>query len=305
MDNLATEPSTSPLTTEGAAEVFANLLDPERQSEASAPPEVPTELSLDAPTEAASDDPMVTVKIDGKDIELPLSELKNGYQRQADYTRKTQEVAEIRKATTAEQQAAAQERQAYASNLQKMQAQLEGALQEQQNTNWQALIDSDPVEYLKQQHLWQQRQAAYQQNIAQQQQLASVMQAEQAKNYSEHLSMQQQELLAKLPDWKDEGKAAAEKAALRTYLLQQGYDEAAVSSVADARAVVMARKAMLYDQMLAKASAAQKRVSNLPTKVERPGAGEPQGLDKRSSAFQRLSKSGRVEDAAAVFSTFI
>ena len=81
--------------------------------------------------------------------------------------------------------------------------------------------------------------------------------------------------------------------------------EQARGSVADARAVVMARKAMLYDQMLAKANTATKRVSNLPSRIERPGAGEPQGLDKRSTAFQRLSKSGRVEDAAAVFSTFI
>ena len=302
MDNQATEPSTSPLTTEGAAEVFANLLDPEREASA---PEVPTELSPPEPVEDPEAAQMVTVKIDGKDVEVPLSELKNGYQRQADYTRKTQEVAEIRKATTAEQQAAQQERQAYASNLQRMQVQLEGALQEQQQTNWQALIESDPVEYLKQQHLWNQRQAAYQQNIGQQQQLATVLQAEQARSYSDHLSAQQQELLAKLPDWKDEGKATAEKAALRTYLLQQGYDEQAVSSVADARAVVMARKAMLYDQMLAKANTATKRVANLPTRIERPGAGEPQGLDKRSSAYQKLSKSGRVEDAAALFSTFL
>ncbi|NDH54059.1 MAG: hypothetical protein EBY24_19230, partial [Betaproteobacteria bacterium] len=294
MDNQATEPSNEPLTTEGAAEVFANLLDPEREARAL---EVPTELSLETPAAAASDDPMVTVKIDGKDIEMPLSELKNGYQRQADYTRKTQDVAEIRRAATAEQQAANQERQAYAGNLQKMQAQLEGALEQQQNINWQSLIDSDPVEYLKQQHLYQQRQAAYQQNIEQQRQLATVLQAEQVQNYSQHLSAQQQALLAKLPDWKDEGKAAAEKAALRTYLLGQGYDEQAVSSVADARAVVMARKAMLYDQMLAKANTVTKRVSNLPSRTERPGAGVPQGLDKRSSAFQRLSKSGRVEDA--------
>lgn len=302
MDNQATEPSNEPLNTEGAAEVFANLLDPEREARAL---EVPTELSLEPPIEAATDDPMVTVKIDGKDIEMPLSELKNGYQRQADYTRKTQDVAEIRRAATAEHQAALQERQAYAGNLQKMQAQLEGGLEQQQRIDWQTLIDSDPVEYLKQQHLYQQRQVAYQQNIAQQQQLATVLEAEQVQNYSQHLSAQQQALLAKLPDWKNESKATAEKAALRTYLLQQGYDQEAVSSVADARAVVMARKAMLYDQMLAKASTVTKRVSNLPSRIERPGAGEPQGLDKRSTAFQRLSKSGRVEDAAAVFSTFI
>ena len=62
----------------------------------------------------------------------------------------------------------------------------------------------------------------------------------------------------------------------------------------------MARKAMLYDQMVGKAAAAAKKVATLPNKVERPGGGETQNLDKRAAAFQRLSKSGRVEDAASL-----
>lgn len=37
---------------------------------------------------------MVTVKIDGQDVEVPLDEALAGYQRQSDYTRKTQELAE-------------------------------------------------------------------------------------------------------------------------------------------------------------------------------------------------------------------
>jgi hypothetical protein len=61
---------------------------------------------------------------------------------------------------------------------------------------------------------------------------------------------------------------------------------------------------MLYDQMIAKASAAAKKVSTLPTKVERPGSGKT-GLDQRSSAFQRLTKSGSVDDAAAVFRSIL
>ena len=112
-------------------------------------------------------------------------------------------------------------------------------------------------------------------------------------------------VLAKLPEWSDPAKATADKAAIRAYLLEQGYDENAVSSVADARAVLMARKAMLYDQMLKKADVAARKVAQLPTRIERPGTGDVQPLDKRSSAFQRLSKSGRVEDAAAVFSALL
>lgn len=38
----------------------------------------------------------VVVKVDGNDVKVPLSEVTAGYQRQSDYTRKTQELAEQR-----------------------------------------------------------------------------------------------------------------------------------------------------------------------------------------------------------------
>jgi hypothetical protein len=42
-------------------------------------------------------DKPVRLTVDGEEIEVPLSEALNGYQRQADYTRKTQELAEQRR----------------------------------------------------------------------------------------------------------------------------------------------------------------------------------------------------------------
>jgi hypothetical protein len=39
---------------------------------------------------------VVKVKLDGEELQVPLSEALAGYQRQADYTRKTQELAEQR-----------------------------------------------------------------------------------------------------------------------------------------------------------------------------------------------------------------
>lgn len=318
MDNPATEPSTTPLNTDSAAAAFSQLLDTEQPQDAESTAKVDTEIEAKKPAEAEpakaedaeadaadADDPLVTVKIDGKTVEVPLSELKNGYQRQSDYTRKTMETAEQRKAAEAAQQQAQQERQAYAVNLQRMQAQLEGALQEQQKIDWQALLDSDPVEYLKQQHLAQQRQAAYQQTLAQRQQLEAMAQAERAQMQQRHLEQQQQELLTRLPDWRDDAKSKAEKSALREYLLKEGYSEQDVSGISDARAVILTRKAMLYDQMLAKASAAAKKVSNLPQRTERPGNSETNTIDKRGAAFQRLSKTGRIEDAASVFASLI
>lgn len=313
VDTPETAPASTDLEPHEAASLFEKFIDPADDPNDD-PPKVeetePVEAEPDdAPEiEAADDAPeveTVTVKIDGKEVEVPLDELKKGYQRQADYTRKTMEVAESRKAADAEAQKAQAERAEYAQNLQRMQARLEGALQEQQNTDWDALIQSDPVEYLRQKHLAETRQAALHENLAEQQRLATQFEADRQRQQTEHLAQQQEALLAKLPEWKDEAKAKAEQSAIREYLLDQGYGAQEVASVGDARAVVMARKAMLYDRMLAKAQAAAKKVSTMPAKVERPGAGEPQHLDKRSAAYQRLGKSGSVDDAAAVFAGLI
>ncbi len=309
MDNPATEPSNSALGADDAASLFAAMLDPvaaeEPKEDAPAVQAEAKEPEAETEAEATEDDPVVTVKIDGKDVEVKLSELKNGYQRHADYTRKTMEVSEQRKAAETETAKARQEREAYAQNLTRLQAQLEGVLQEQQNAvDWEKLLESDPVEYLKQQHLAQARQAKLHQVYTEQQRVAAQQQAEAEEAHSRHIQAQQQELLAKLPDWKDAKKADAEKAAIRDFLIREGYEADSLNKITDARAVVLARKAMLYDQMMSKAQAAAKKVANLPTKVERPGvAAEAPGLDRRASAYQRLTKSGKVEDAAAVFAS--
>ena len=297
-----------------AAELFAQVIDPtppEEAVKAEAPAEEApaVEDAADAATEAEPaaepDDPTVTVKIDGKDVEVKLSELKQGYQRQSDYTRKTMAVSDAAKAAQAETQKAQQERQAYAANLQRIQLQVEMGLQEQQKIDWAELLERDPVEYLKQQHLANTRQAQRQQVAAELQKVAAIQEAENAKAYAGRIQAQTQELLGKLPEWADEAKAKAEKSAIRDYLLTQGYEAADTDNIADARAVVLARKAMLYDQMMSRAKAEAKRVSSLPPKVERPGVGDNPGIDRRSSAFQKLGKSGRVEDAAAVFASLL
>lgn len=307
--------SSAPLDINGAANVFASMLEPQaeeakepEQEQPTPEAEEPTEAESEQPEEAEQeeDDPLVTIKVDGKELEVPLSELKNGYQRQADYTRKTMEVSEQRKAAESERQAAQQERQQYAQRLQEQQIILQSALADQNQINWQQLIDNDPIEYLKQKNLFEQRQSALQRTQWEQQQLMQQQQAEEAKAREAFLSEQQEQLLAKLPDWKDPEKAKLGKSELRNYLKSEfGFDDDHISNVVDHRAILMARKAMLYDAMVSKAKAAEKKVATLPQKVERPGVSESKTLDKRSSAFQRLNKSGSIDDAARVFASFL
>lgn len=312
--------NTSSLTTDQAGAAFAALMDaPEPEKEESGAPAADTpaeetpgenaqEEGGDAPLSEEEGNEIVTVLVDGKPVELTkaqIAEAHKGSLRQADYTKKTQEVAEQRKAAEAETAKAREERARYAEGLSKAQAVLEAQLQEQQNIDWQTLLETDPVEYLKQQRIAQARQANLQQTLAQQEQLKELARADQESSYRQHVLAQREQLLAKVPEWKDEAKMKAGVAEIKEYLLKSGYSESEISNVHDHRAVLNVRKAMLFDKMMAKASAASKQVQKVPQRVERSTGGDSQGLDRRQAAFQRLSKSGSVEDAGNVFASLI
>lgn len=312
MDTPTASVETSALNVDGAAQAFSALLEPiDEKSAQDLEQEAIAELTTASPESAVGapeEDAGITIEVDGKEVKLSKAELADAYKnglRQSDYTKKTMEAAEQKKTATAEIQRTQAERQQYGVNLQKMAAQLEGALQEQGKIDMQSLLENNPVEYLKQQHLWQQRQAAYQQNIQQQSQLAQIEQAEKASARESFLVEQRDQLLAKLPDWKDPAKASAEKAAISKYLIDQGFEPAALENITDHRAVLLGRKAMLYDAMMAKANAAAKKVQAAPQRVVRSGVADSGKPDGRSAAMTRLGKTGRVEDAAAVFAQFL
>lgn len=312
------ESDSSALDVNSAAAVFSNILEPreaapevkeEKQPEAKEPEAQGDESEAEEQPEVkegnTEEEPQkFTIKVDGKDVEVTEEELAEMYKsglRQSDYTKKTMEVAEARKTAEAETQKAQQERTQFAQKLHSQEILLHAVLQEQSQINWQELLANDPVEYLQQKHLFDQRQAALQNIHQEKQQLLQQHQAEQQKNHAQFVAQQQEELLAKLPHWKNSEKAKAEQGELREFLQSNGFSDAELNSIVDHRHVIVARNAMLYDKMMSKAQAAAKKISTLPTKIEKPGVTTSGGLDKRTAAYQRLSKSGSVEDAAAVF----
>lgn len=285
------------------------------------------EANPDPAAQAKDTEPVkVTVNIDGKPVELTPEEIAEAYKsgmRQADYTRKTTEAAEQRKAAEAKAaQAEAmltraqQERTVYAQNLNLMGQQLQGVLQNQAQVDMDRLSVDNPAEYVKQLHLQNQRQAALHQIQQEQFRVAQQVQAEQAraaqeaeraqaKARDEYTKAQQDQLLAKLPDWKDSAKAQADQTRIASFLEKElGYSKEEINAVNDHRAVLMAHDAMRYRELMAKAKASTAKVDKLPAKVERPGtATATDPTDGRTAAQQRLARSGSVDDAAAIFST--
>ena len=263
--------------------------------------ETDTEQSeLDEDTEEQEQPQVFSVKIDGKEVDVTLDELQKGYSRTQDYTRKTQQIAEVRKHTDAELQAVRAEREQYAQLLSALEAQVQQVAQP--NIDWDRLYQEDPIEWVRQREVMrdnQDRAAAIQ---SEKQRLNQLSQQEQAQFMQQKLHHEQEALLAAIPDWKDAKKAQAEKALLVEFGQKIGFTPDELKSVVDHRAVLMLRKAALYDQMMSKRGNIKPVTNNGPRPAKPGAAGRVSNNTDAVRAQQRVAKTGRVDDAAnAIF----
>jgi len=236
-----------------------------------------------------------TVKVDGKEVAVTLEELQNGYSRTQDYTRKTQQIAEVRKQVEQETQAVRAERQQYAQLLGALQAQLQAT---EPQVDLDRLYHEDPIEWVRQKEVMRERQEKAYAIQAEQQRLSQLSQYEQQRAMEEQLSSQKDALLAALPQWRDPTKAQAEKALVIKSAQAAGFSEEDLKSVYDHRLVLILRKAGLYDQMMSKAQGI-KPVHNGPRTAKPGAAGRVSTTTEAVRAKQRLAKTGRVDDAAS------
>ena len=263
--------------------------------------ETDTEQSeLDEDTEEQEQPQVFSVKVDGKEVEVTLDELQKGYSRTQDYTRKTQQIAEVRKQTEVELQAVRAEREQYAQLLSALEAQVQQV--SQPNIDWDRLYQEDPIEWVRQREVMRDNQEKAAAIQSEQQRLSQLSQQEQAQFMQQKLQHEQEALLAAIPDWKDAKKAQAEKALLVEFGQKIGFTPDELKSVVDHRAVLMLRKAALYDQMMSKRGNIKPVTNNGPRPAKPGAAGRVSNTTEAVRAQQRVAKTGRVDDAAnAIF----
>ena len=237
-----------------------------------------------------------TVKVDGKEIEVTLDELQKGYSRTQDYTRKTQQVAEARKAAEAELQAVRAEREQYAQLLTALSDQVKTAAEPQ--IDWDRLYQEDPIEYVRQREVMRENREKAAAIQAEQARLAEIAQKEQMEQMKTLKAKESEALLEALPTWKDPEKAKAEKAMLVEFGQKMGFTPQELGNIYDHRVVLALRKAALYDQMQAK-RANIKPANNGPRPAKPGAAGRVSQMSDAARANQRLAKTGRVDDAAS------
>ena len=237
-----------------------------------------------------------TVKVDGKEIDVTLDELQKGYSRTQDYTRKTQQIAETRKAVEAEASAIRAEREQYAQLLGALKQQLEST---EAPVDMDRLYNEDPIEWVRQSEVMRQKQDKLAAIQSEQQRLSQLTAQQRAKEMDAHLATQQEALIQAVPEWKDSKKAQAEKALLVEFGKKIGFSDEELKNVYDHRAVIALRKAALYDQMMSKRGQIKPVINNGPRPAKPSAAGRVSTTTESTRAKQRLAKSGRVNDAAS------
>lgn len=236
-----------------------------------------------------------TVKVDGKEVEVTRDELLAGYQRQADYSRKTAAAAEARREAEQLAQSVQAERQHYTNQLDQVASLLQATLPPRPQPE---MRDHDPIGYYAAKEDWESRVAQLQGVLGERERVQQQTQAEMHQRHQQSLASARQELLHALPEWREPEKAKAGQRELADYLRTIGYAEHEIAATADPRAVVGFRKAMLYDRLMASAPAVQQRVAQAP-KMVKPGAAGP-APDQRKAVINQLKRSGGKDlDAAA------
>ena len=282
----------SQLPEEGAAGEDELLTDADADSNETDP-----EQSEEDENSEEEEQPQVfTVKVDGKEVEVTLEELQKGYSRTQDYTRKTQQIAEVRKHAEAELQAVRAEREQYAHLLGALEAQVQQATQP--NIDWERLYQEDPIEWVRQREVMRENQEKNAAIQSEKQRLSQLSQQEQMQQHQMVLQHEQEALVAAIPEWKDSKKAAAEKAMLVQFGQKAGFSPDELKNVLDHRAVVLLRKAALYDQMVSKRGQIKPVTNNGPRPAKPGAAGRVSNNTEALRAQQRLAKTGRVDDAA-------
>ena len=275
----------------------------EPQDEAEESSEEVEATEEDAEEEAPRDEKFV-VKVDGKEIEVPKEELIRGYQREADYTRKTQKLAEERKFVESEFQQVRAERETYAQILGQLQQKLQEF--EPQEPDWNRLEVEDPTEYARQWTSHQRRQQQRYAVQAEQQRLNQVQQVEQQKHLQQVMAQEVASLKEKIPEWSSPEKAKAEGKALLEYGQNLGFSEQELSTITDSRALLALHKAWKYDQMMSKRPEFQAKIKKAPKMVSPGSAGSVSSKSSDiNNAKKRLAQTGSVRDAASLFEKFI
>jgi len=264
-----------------------------------------SEVEQDEGEDEQEEPPKYRVKAAGEEREVTLDELIKSYQLGTDYTKKSQAVAEERKAVEAERQRIEEARylrDQYAERLQVIEQMLN---QQPETENLDYLKETDPIGYAVKVAELSQREKQLAQVRAEQARLYEQQQREQQEQLGQVVQAESRKLAEVIPEYADPQKGETLRRELREFGVKAGFSEQELANVYDSRAVLTLWKAMQYDKLQSAKPGITKKVNEAP-KVIKSGVSQPRdSSDEMKKLKARAKQTGRVADAAKAFERFL
>ena len=264
-----------------------------------------SEVEQDEGEDEQEEPPKYRVKAAGEEREVTLDELIKSYQLGTDYTKKSQAVAEERKAVEAERQRIEEARylrDQYAERLQVIEQMLN---QQPETENLDYLKETDPIGYAVKVAELSQREKQLAQVRAEQARIYEQQQREQQEQFGQVVQAESRKLAEVIPEYADPQKGEALRRELREFGLKAGFSDQELANVYDSRAVLTLYKAMQYDKLQSAKPGITKKVNEAP-KVIKSGVSQPRdSSDEMKKLKARAKQTGRVADAAKAFERFL
>ena len=248
-------------------------------------------------TQEKLEDSTYKVKVAGQELDVTLDELRNGYSRDADYRRKTEELSNERKNFQSQSE---KQRQDYSQKLNEMNQILSNAQQElnteMNSADLEALYEEDPTEAARIEHRLRKKQEKI--NLA-----IQKTQSEQKQQFDGYLQTEKTKLVNNIPDFADPSKASNLKNNMRSHLAKYGFNDSEIAQVYDHRILMLVNDAMKFGNL-------QNAKPNIAKKISKPSRMFSSGIkqdknDVKSKAsrekFSRLRKTGSMKAAQDVF----
>jgi len=255
------------------------------------------EIDDEDQVEAAEDTVLYTVKVDGKEEQRTLDQLKQGYAGQSAIGRGLQENAQVRKQLDQEKALFQQQQQQFFQLHQ--QAQIGGLQAPTPPTR--ELFESDPIGYMEEKLKYDESKAQYDQNLFQMQQMQQQQAQQQTQAHQSYLQEQAEILKQHIPEIADPEKGEKLKGELMNVGMEYGFTADEMAAVSDARYVRALNDARKYRALVAKRKSTQAK-GEKARPVVKAGAKKRQdgNVATRKKAQSRLQKTGSIDDALSL-----
>ena len=304
-DNVSKEEEGTEEVQAEETEVEAEATEETEETEAELVEE--TEVEQEEQEESESE---FVLELDGAKMnaEQIAKEWENRGLRQSDYTRKTQEIAEQKRAFETDKAQTLELQQKLSESLKEAEQVLTSARQE---PNWGELSQQlDPKRFNLVKTKWEEGQKQLAHIQEQRKAVAEKEQYDMLLAKQQHLQNENAKLLDYFPTWQDPVVKNQAVAGLKNYMLEQGLTEQAIQNLNDngsADAIKFLMKAKAYDELQSnmKKVKVQKQKKVLPTKAKSgtPTTKKDYVNKAKDNALAKLTKSGKIDDAVNLLLT--